>query len=197
MTIRLGDKMTQGVLNAHRRVLLQAAVGMTGGIALGIPAGHAGMPLPTANGKAGDFDFLTGEWTMHNRKLNGAQWEEFAGEATVIGMLGGIASVEELRIPARNFSGMGLRLLDVERNLWADYWVNAKTGVLTPPPSWGSFVAGVGTWDSEENEGDQPTVYRGVWDQITPKSCRWYQAASTDAGKTWKTSWSMDWTRVP
>lgn len=46
----------------------------------------------------------------------------------------GIGSVEELRIPARNFSGMGLRLLDVERRLWADHWVNARSGVLTPPP---------------------------------------------------------------
>ena len=189
--------MTQGALNAHRRVLLQAAVGKTGGNALGAPVVHAGVVPPKANAKPGDFDFLTGEWKIHNRKLNGTQWEEFAGEATVSGLLGGIASVEELRIPARNFSGMGLRLLDVERKLWADYWVNGKSGALTPPPSWGSFVEGVGTWDSEDREGDQPVIYRGVWDRITPKSCRWYQAASTDDGKTWKTSWSMEWTRVP
>jgi hypothetical protein len=189
--------MNQGVMNAQRRVLLQAAAGMSASMALGQPVAHAGQVPPTPNARAGDFDFLTGEWTIHNRKLNGSQWDEFAGEATVTGLLGGVASVEELRIPDRNFSGMGLRLLDVERKLWADYWVNAKSGVLTPPPSWGSFVGGVGIWDSEDSEGDKPMVYRGIWDRITPRSCRWYQASSSDGGKTWNTSWTMDWSRVP
>ena len=54
-------------------------------------------------------------------------------EATVVGILGGIASIEELRIPARGFSGMGLRLLDVEKKIWSDHWVNAKSGVVAVP----------------------------------------------------------------
>ncbi|MBI2746192.1 MAG: hypothetical protein HYX45_11470 [Burkholderiales bacterium] len=108
-----------------------------------------------------------------------------------------MASVEELRIPARNFSGTGLRLLDVEQKLWADYWVNSKSGVLTPPPAMGSFVNGVGTWDSQDEDHDKkPITVRGVWDRITPSSCRWYQAVSRDAGKTWQENWLMDWTRV-
>jgi hypothetical protein len=114
----------------------------------------------------------------------------------VHGLLKGVASVEELRIPARNFSGMGLRLLDVERKLWADFWVNSKSGVLSPPPSWGSFSNGVGIWDSEDTEADKPQIVRGVWDQITPTSCRWYQASSRDAGKTWQENWVMQWRRV-
>ena len=188
--------MTQDVSDAQRRVLLQAVAGLTGTAALGLPAVQAGVLPPLANGKPGDFDFLTGEWTIQNRRLNGTTWEEFPGEATVWGLLGGVVSVEELRIPSRNFSGMGLRLLDVERKLWADFWVNAKSGVLTPPPSWGSFVDGVGTWDSEDKEGEKPMIYRGVWDRITSRSCRWYQAASADGGKTWQQSWTMDWSRV-
>ena len=103
--------------------------------------------------------------------------------------------VEELRIPARGFSGMGLRLLDVQRRLWADHWVNASSGVLAPPPAWGSFENGAGTWDSEETADGKTIVYRGVWDQITPTSCRWYQASSDDAGATWTQSWVMQWAR--
>ena len=83
-----------------------------------------------------------------------------------------------------------------ERKLWADFWVNGKSGMLTPPPSWGSFVHGVGTWDSEDTYGDKPVIYRGVWDQITPTSCRWYQASSRDDGKTSVESWVMHRTRV-
>jgi hypothetical protein len=150
----------------------------------------------TANGKPGDFDFLTGHWTIKNRQLQGKEWDEFESEATVYGILAGIASVEELRIPARNFSGMGLRLLDIERKLWADYWVNSRSGVLTPRPAWGSFTNGVGIWDSFDTDGDTPIIVRGVWDQITPPSCRWYQATSHDGGKTWDENWVMEWRRV-
>ena len=188
--------MTSEVSEVKRRALLQVVAGVSGTLALGLQSAHAGVTPPVANAKAGDFNFLTGEWTIQNRKLNGGQWEEFAGEATVIGLLGGVASMEELRIPARNFSGMGLRLLDVERKLWADHWVNAKSGVLTPPPTWGSFVDGVGIWDSEEIRAGKTMIYRGVWDRITTRSCRWYQASSSDGGKTWDQSWTMDWTRV-
>lgn len=151
-------------------------------------------PAPT--GRPGDFDFLSGDWKIEHRRLKDGVWDEFEGEATVRGLLAGIASVEELRIPARDFSGMGLRLLDVERRVWADYWVGGKSGILTPPPSWGSFVDGVGSWDSAEIDAGQPIIARGVWDRITPASCRWRQAVSRDEGKQWQQTWVMHWTRV-
>jgi hypothetical protein len=89
-----------------------------------------------------------------------------------------------------------LRLLDLEQKLWADYWVNSKSGVLTPPPAWGSFSNGVGIWDSEDGEGAQRLIVRGAWEQITPRSCRWLQASSKDGGKTWSENWVMQWHRV-
>ena len=69
----------------------------------------ASPPAPTKTtgkkpGKPGDFDFLTGNWTIWNRKLKpGAtrEWEEFPGKATVWAILGGVCSIEELRIPGR------------------------------------------------------------------------------------------------
>lgn len=151
-------------------------------------------PLPT--GKPGDFDFLSGSWTIAQRRLKDGAWDHFDGEATVHGLLNGIASVEELRIPSRGFSGMGLRLLDSQRQLWADFWVNARSGVLEPPPAWGSFVDGVGHWDTVDGEGPDRVIWRGTWDRITPASCRWTQATSRDGGCSWQEQWVMDWTRV-
>ena len=179
-----------------RRRALQLVAGLAVLSTLGTPAALAAARPPAATGKPGDFDFLSGNWKIKNRQRKGAAWDEFESEATVHGILGGVASVEELRIPARKFSGMGLRLLDVERKLWADYWVNAKSGVLTPPPAWGSFTNGVGTWDSDDMEDGKPVIYRGQWDLITPTSCRWFQASSRDDGKTWEESWIMHWTRA-
>jgi len=182
-------------VDSERRTVLQIT-GLAAAGAAALRVATAAVPAPASTGRPGDFDFLSGRWKIANRQLKQGRWDEFESEATVHGLLNGIASVEELRIPARDFSGMGLRLLDVEKKLWADFWVNAKSGVLTPPPSWGSFSQGVGLWDSDEMDGEQPIVVRGAWDRITPTSCRWYQALSRDAGKTWQETWVMNWRRA-
>jgi hypothetical protein len=182
--------------DTQRRTLLQLTAGLAAAAGPGaISTALATAKPPAPTGKPGDFAFLSGEWTIKNRQLKNGVWETFDGEATVYGILAGVGSVEELRIPARQFSGMGLRLLDVQRKLWADHWVNAKSGVLTPPPSWGSFVDGVGIWDADDTEGDKPVIHRGQWDQITARTCRWVQASSCDGGQSWQEGWVMHWAR--
>lgn len=37
---------------------------------------------------------------------------------------------------------------------------------------------------------------RYIWSNITATSCRWEQAFSTDAGRTWETNWIMDFERI-
>ena len=194
-----------------RRQLLQALTTLAG-----LPAAAAAQaasaeaaaaaPLPPQRpartpGQPGDFDFLAGRWSIAHRRQTDPQradspWDEFSGEATCWTLLGGVGSVEELRIPARNFSGMGLRLLDVEQRVWNDFWVNGRSGVLTTPGLSGSFENGAGIFEADDMDGDQPIRVRGVWDQITPKSCRWHQASSRDGGRTWQPNWFMAWTRV-
>ena len=177
--------MTNDSSGAQRQLLLQVTSAMTAPCA----------PV-AATGKPGDFDFLTGHWNIAHRRLKDQQWISFDGGATVYGILGGVISVEELRIPSQHFSGMGLRVLDVRRALWADYWVNSRTGVLGAAPTWGSFVDGVGCWDAPDVDAGQAIIVRGVWDQITARSCRWRQAVSRDAGHTWDENWVMQWQRV-
>jgi hypothetical protein len=206
---------------AHRRLLLQSVAGVaTGALPIflasaaaavsatgaGTSAGNAaegpsksgrgaGDPPP---GKPGDFDFLAGEWRIRHRRLDPAtaKWEEFEGEATCWTILGGVGNVEELRIPARNFSGLGLRLLDVKERRWRDFWVNAKSGVLAPPGMPGHFINGDGIFEADDSDGDKPIKVRGIWDQIAADKCRWRQAVSRDAGKSWEENWVMQWARV-
>jgi len=178
----------------ERRTIIALSVGAL--MSRLTPIAFAAAINPAPVGKPGDFDFLTGEWRIHNKFREGEKWIEFPAEATVVGILGGIASVEELRIPARGFSGMGLRLLDVEKKIWSDHFVNAKSGVVAVPGELGVFEDGVGTFLSESDGAQGPELYRGVWDRITPKSCRWFQGTSRDGGKTWDDNWFMDWTRV-
>ena len=186
---------------ASRRLLLQSAAGlalarMTGtSLAAEAPEAYAVPSTPTP-GKPGDFDFLAGHWNIQHRRLKGREWDEFKGEATCWTILGGVGSVEELRIPARDFSGLGLRLLDVQAAQWRDVWVNARSGLMSAPGMPGSFENGVGIFIADDEDGGQPIKVRGVWDRISKTTCRWHQAVSRDGGKHWEVGWWMDWTRV-
>lgn len=187
--------MTTPLIEPSRRAVLAAALAT---LAIHTPRA-AGLQVPTPDpGAPGDFDFLNGAWTIaHRRRKADGQWDEFHGEATCWSLLRGTASIEELRIPARDFSGLGIRLLDPKTQRWNDYWVNGKARALDGGPGLvGGFVKGVGTFTAEETEGGTRTLYRGVWDQITPRSHRWRQGASTDGGRTWDDSWFMTWTRT-
>nr|WP_279158616.1 hypothetical protein [Pseudomonas corrugata] len=187
--------MTMSPADTQRRMLLQIATGMAAAGTLGVTGASAAVSGLKGSGKPGDFDFLSGNWKIKHKQLKDGKWVEFEGEATVFGILGGLASVEELRIPSRNFSGMGLRILDVEKKLWADHWCNRKNGILNPA-SWGSFTDGAGIWDSNDVENGTPVIVRGVWDQITSRSCRWYQTVSRDNGASWKENWIMHWQKL-
>ena len=189
--------------DAQRRSLLQTAAGLAlSQVALTASAQTATVgprPPRPQPGKPGEFDFLSGAWKISHRRLKtpGTEdWDIFQGEATCWSILGGVGSIEELRIPARDFSGMGLRLLDVKERVWSDFWVNGKSGVLAPPGLNGGFENGVGTFIAEDMDGDRPVWSRGVWDRIAPTSCRWHQATSHDGGKTWQGNWTMDWVRA-
>ena len=171
-----------------RRTLLQTAAAL----AVGKLALDTRPALATGTG---DFAFLSGEWRIANRMKQSEGWIEFPGEASVHALLGGNASVEELRIPARNFSGIGLRLYDSERRIWNDHWINGARRVVNPPMS-GTFENGIGTFIADDMDGDTPIKARGVWDRIASNSCRWRQGVSRDGGATWEDNWLMDWTRV-
>lgn len=195
---------------ARRTLLKTAAAGLAASLAGSALAQSAraaaapplaaspGRPLP-APGQPGEFDFLAGEWRIRHRRLKSAAsgaWDEFDGEATCWTILDGVGSVEELRIPARDFSGMGLRLLDRETRVWSDFWVNAKSGVLGAAGLTGGFVDGAGVFTAEDTDDGKPIVVRGIWDEITPTSCRWRQGVSRDGGAHWDDNWIMHWRRA-
>jgi hypothetical protein len=195
--------MIDGQARLKRRTVLQGGAGLIvaamGAINMTNTANAAKAVTGKITGKGiGDFDFLTGEWTVKNRRLKDGTtnvWEEFAGAATVYRLMGGMASIEELRIPADNYRGMGVRIWHSQEKLWADHWTGAYNGVVNPPQL-GQFIEGEGIFISDDELDGKPIKARGVWDRITPNSCRWHQSTSADGGKTWDYNWYMDWTRV-
>ena len=197
--LSLTDTETPVTNETLRRAMIKTAAALALVGVTSSAAASTGTTAAQGTGKPGDFGFLAGEWKIKNRRLkdkNRNEWDEFEGEATCWTILNGVGSVEELRIPARDFAGMGLRLLDIEKGVWNDHWVNAKNPVLTTSGLEGNFENGIGTFVAEEKDGDRTILVKGVWDRITPDSCRWYQATSADGGKTWEENWTMAWTRA-
>jgi len=101
-----------------------------------------------------------------------------------------------LRIPARNFFGMGLRLLNQETMVWHDHWVNKQSGAVSAPGELGGFVDGVGTWSSSWDDNGRTMISQGIWDEISSASTRWRQRVSADQGASWEETWIMHWTRA-
>ncbi|MBX9747052.1 MAG: hypothetical protein K2X34_09135 [Hyphomonadaceae bacterium] len=184
-------------MNKDRRMLIGATTTLLLAGAAGKAQAQETPPARTVpQGSPGEFDFLHGEWRIAHRKRREGGWDEFAGDATCWTILGGVGSVEELRIPVRNFSGLGLRMLDVENRIWSDHWVNAQSGVVTTPGTTGGFINGEGVFISEYDDNGTTVLVRGLWDRITGSSHRWLQAYSRDGGATWADDWIMEWTKV-
>ncbi|MDQ3126272.1 MAG: hypothetical protein M3Q74_11810 [Pseudomonadota bacterium] len=147
-----------------------------------------------------DFDFIHGHWAVQHRRLKtrgaGADdWDHFASTAYCEPRLGGLANVDEVDCPARGWTGMSLRTLDVETREWSVYWINSLTGQLQPPVR-GRFNADGCLLEGPDIDGDRPIIARYIWSDIHADNARWTQAFSYDDGATWEVNWVMDFTRV-
>lgn len=184
-----------------RRLFLAASAGaaMTATTTTAAAVTYPPFPEGATSGKGpGDFDFLTGEWTIELRNFDtsGPQGKEVKrASATVHRVLNGAGSIEELRRGDGAMWGMGVRVWLPEKKQWADHWTAADNGVVNPPQL-GSFIDGAALFLADDEHEGKPVKIRAVWDKITPTSCRWYQCMSKDQGKTWEYGWYMEWTRV-
>ncbi len=147
-----------------------------------------------------DFDFIHGRWIVQHRRLKtrGAaaeDWDCFASTSYCEPRLGGLTNVEEVDCPARGWTGMAVRTLDVETREWSVYWINSLDGRLQPPVR-GRFHADGCVLEGPDSDGGRPVIARYIWSDITPGSARWTQQFSYDDGATWETNWVMDFTRT-
>ncbi|GLW08072.1 hypothetical protein Misp01_32020 [Microtetraspora sp. NBRC 13810] len=146
-----------------------------------------------------DFDFLAGTWDVANRWRTDfldetSACKEFPGVSRATRHFGGGASFDEIDFPTKGFSGLTLRLFDVEREEWSLYWSSTRTGLLYPPVV-GRFHDGRGEFHGDDTHDGKDIRARFVWSDITAGSVRWEQAFSVDGGTTWVSNWIMEFTR--
>lgn len=154
-------------------------------------------PLPAADH---GFDFFFGCWRVRNHRLrqpaqpeNG--WENFEGLQICEPLLGGLANYDELRDAQGLPLGLSIHLFDLAAGRWTARWVSARDG-LPQPPLVGGFAGGGGMFEGLDTAGGQPVRLRHTWSGLDTPEPRWEQARSADAGRSWTTDWTMDYSRA-
>ncbi|HEY3778757.1 MAG TPA: hypothetical protein VGL35_11930 [Rhizomicrobium sp.] len=147
-----------------------------------------------------DFDFFIGSWTVVNRRLKhwlagDSEWEEFPATTTAFKVLDGLGNIDQIRMPAKGYTGMTLRLFNTGTKEWSLYWASTRDGILYPPVT-GRFHNGIGDFYGDDTYNEKPIRVHYIWSRITANSCRWEQAFSADGGKSWETNWIMDFKRT-
>ncbi|MFG0256317.1 MAG: hypothetical protein ACF8GE_00265 [Phycisphaerales bacterium JB043] len=146
---------------------------------------------------ARQFDFWVGEWDVLNKSKRGDQWAQWPSQAIIEGAVGGDAIVEFWNSlePSADIVGFSMRWYDEEAQEWVI--------VLNWPQTSGSFSRMIGKLEGDaivlyppgfEEEGRQQGA-RFLFSKITPTSLQWHQEVTGDGGKTWDTTWIMEWTR--
>ncbi len=157
--------------------------------------------LELRDGRA-DFDFLIGSWTSRQRRLRerlkgSNEWEEFPARLEVHKILGGMGNFDELVMERGSgvTRGATLRLYDLQSRQWSIYWADGIHGALAVPEV-GSFQDGCGYFHAQESFEGRMIFSRFIWSHDGDDTCRWEQAFSEDAGKTWETNWTADFRRA-
>jgi len=153
-------------------------------------------------GGAQDFDFLLGEWKIHNRRLterlvDADTWDEFEATLSVRSILGGLGNVDEFRANwnGKQVEAVTLRVFNPSTEEWSLYWVDNLTAVVQPPVV-GRFRDGRGEFFARDTHDGIPVLARFIWSGISGTSATWEQAFSIDDGRTWEKNWTMEFNRI-
>jgi hypothetical protein len=157
---------------------------------------------PAASSSQHDFDFLQGNWQVHNRKLrsrlnNCTEWIEFPAAQELRKILLGMGNTDTFSttFDGKPFEGMTLRLFNPATRLWSIYWADSNA-VTMDPPVVGSFHESIGHFFTKDTYNGQEIIVRFNWDATNPEQPVWSQAFSADKGKTWEWNWYMYFNRV-
>jgi hypothetical protein len=147
-----------------------------------------------------DFDFLVGDWDVVNHRRTdfldpGSDWEEFPAVSSCWSLFGGAANIDEIDVPSQGWTGLTLRLFDVETGRWSLNWSSSRSGKLFPPVLGRFGPDGRGEFLGDDTHDGKDVRVRFVWSGISGTTARWEQAFSLDGDKNWLTNWTMRFTR--
>ena len=154
---------------------------------------------------AHDFDFIFGEWDIHNRKIRDNtdpecdEWIEFEATGHAEPIFGGYGHIDRMFVPTSavvdGFEGLTLGQFDPEAAVWRIWWAASVAPGKVDPPLVGGWADGRGEFYGDDVIGGRNVKLRFVWTSDAAAHARWEQSFSYDGGQSWKTNWAMDFTR--
>jgi hypothetical protein len=163
------------------------------------------LPHDAARDASHDFDFIFGEWHIHNRKLVDTtdpecdEWVEFEATGHAEPIFGGLGHIDRMFAPtsavSEGFEGLTLRQFDPDAAVWRIWWASSAAPGRVDPPLEGSWADGRGVFLGDDVVAGRPVRLRFVWTTDGAASARWEQSFSFDGGDTWLHNWSMDFSR--
>jgi hypothetical protein len=114
-------------------------------------------------------------------------------------ILDGFGNIDDnvLYLPGETYRAAALRAYDPEKKQWSIWWLDSRHPGHLDPPVVGRFENGVGTFYADDTFKAKPIRVRFLWTAVMSNAPHWEQAFSVDAGQTWETNWTMDFTKEP
>lgn len=154
---------------------------------------------------AHDFDFIFGEWDIHNRKLVDVtdpecdDWIEFDATGHAEPIFGGLGHIDRMFVPTSpvvdGFEGLTIRQFDPVAEVWRIWWASSRAAGHVDPPMEGVWADGRGVFHGDDVIGAREVRLRFVWTSDAAARARWEQSFSYDGGSTWGVNWVMEFSR--
>src|SRR5882757_7756597 len=126
--------------------------------------------VPSRSSSPDDFDFLLGQWKIHNRKLKSrldgcTTWIEFEAAQDCRKILNGYGNIDSFLtdFDGKTFEGMTLRLFNPKTRLWNIYWADSDVVVLDVPQV-GSFENNIGEFYARDVYAGREIIVKFSWD---------------------------------
>jgi len=154
--------------------------------------GHSQLPSSapcSANPVYRQFDFWIGEWEAFNRM--GLK----SGDSKIERILDSCVILENWTTPRGNYSGKSYNTFNASTGKWQQYWVDNKGGVTEYFD--GHFENGqmmVQTANLKQADGNYK-IQKMTFSKLSDDKVRQHGESSTDAGKTWKTDFDLEYRR--
>ncbi|MGM0670183.1 MAG: hypothetical protein ACQET1_10735 [Gemmatimonadota bacterium] len=166
-----------------------------------IPLSREALAQGPCTGPYRDFDFWIGEWDVLNRNRpdGESRWYD-TGMATdrVYPIAAGCGIVEHWRGSAfgEDMEGFSVRAFNPNTGQWELVLLWPTDGLPRFGVLRGGFRHNRGEFFSRNVSTEGDTTYtRFTFSDITPETVRWQDGTSSDDGRTWSSSWIMEFTR--
>lgn len=146
-----------------------------------------------------DFDFIIGHWRVRHRRLNArlsgcTEWTEFEGLSSTEHILGGFGNLEDniLHFPEGSVRAAAMRSYNAQTRSWSIWWLDGRNPGTLDTPVVGKFADHIGTFFADDMLDGKAIKVRFTWTATPGQNPRWEQAFSGDAGASWETNWTME-----